>query len=224
MSKVEVTIQAQGGAEVARTTTDEQGRFTLKGISSGTYVLLAQKNGFKPATKVIVSAQRKSGSFDLALESEQALTVAVKTTQLRAQNGLTSTGTSKYTLTSRDITNLPEGAATPLNKVVLQMPGIALDQNQEIHIREFEVPRIRKNENRMILENISDRTNLIRPATGIGVFPSAYGPRITVYDSLTIPLPSLKQWPLYMVLSTPLMCDRFWLPAQVRPRHHRSDT
>ena len=46
-------------------------------------------------------------------------------------------------------------------------------------------------ENRIILINVFDRTNLIRPATGIGVFQSAYGPRITVYDALTFPLPAL---------------------------------
>jgi outer membrane receptor protein involved in Fe transport len=57
--------------------------------------------------------------------------------------------------------------------------------------RWFMVPKLGKVENRIILQNIFDRTNLIRPATGIGVFQAAYGPRITVYDALTIPLPSL---------------------------------
>jgi hypothetical protein len=42
-----------------------------------------------------------------------------------------------------------------------------------------------------VLINLFDRTNLIRPATGIGVFQSAYGPRFAVYDALTIPLPAL---------------------------------
>ena len=56
--------------------------------------------------------------------------------------------------------------------------------------RIFEVPWIGKFENRIILLNIFDRTNLIRPANGIGVFQAAYGPRITVYDALRIPLPS----------------------------------
>jgi len=46
--------------------------------------------------------------------------------------------------------------------------------------------------NRITLLNIFDRTNLIRPTTGIGIFQAAYGPRITVYDTLTIPLPALK--------------------------------
>ena len=57
--------------------------------------------------------------------------------------------------------------------------------------RDFDVPGLGTMTNRIILLNIFDRTNLIRPATGIGVFQSAYGPRITVYDALTVPLPSL---------------------------------
>ena len=57
--------------------------------------------------------------------------------------------------------------------------------------RDFTLPGIGKFTNRIILLNIFDRTNLIRPASGIGVFQAAYGPRITVYDALTIPLPSI---------------------------------
>ena len=71
----------------------------------------------------------------VTLESQQALTVPVSASRIRPQNGLSASGTNKYTLTARDIANLPEGEATPLNQVMLQMPGVALDQNQEIHIR-----------------------------------------------------------------------------------------
>jgi hypothetical protein len=39
---------------------------------------------------------------------------------------------------------------------------------------------------RLTMLNIFDRTNLIRPAGGLGVFESAYGPRFTVYDALTV--------------------------------------
>jgi len=55
----------------------------------------------------------------------------------------------------------------------------------------LDVPVLGQIENRVVLLNVFDRTNLIRPATGIGVFQSAYGPRVTVYDALTIPLPAL---------------------------------
>ncbi|MGB6552591.1 MAG: TonB-dependent receptor, partial [Candidatus Binataceae bacterium] len=56
--------------------------------------------------------------------------------------------------------------------------------------RDFDLPRLATATDRIVLINLFDRTNLIRPATGIGVFQSAYGPRFAVYDALTIPLPS----------------------------------
>ncbi len=59
--------------------------------------------------------------------------------------------------------------------------------------RAFEVPSIGEVTDRITLLNIFDRTNLIRPAEGIGIFQAAYGPRITVYDTLTIPLPALNR-------------------------------
>jgi hypothetical protein len=56
----------------------------------------------------------------------------------------------------------------------------------------FQVPHVGPVTDRITLLNILDRTNLIRPAEGIGIFQAAYGPRITVYDTLTIPLPALN--------------------------------
>jgi hypothetical protein len=58
--------------------------------------------------------------------------------------------------------------------------------------RTFQLPHIGEIIDRITLLNILDRTNLIRPAEGIGIFQAAYGPRITVYDTLTIPLPALN--------------------------------
>jgi hypothetical protein len=40
--------------------------------------------------------------------------------------------------------------------------------------------------NRLAVLNVLDRINLIRPAEGIGIFQSAYGPRRTLYDTLTL--------------------------------------
>jgi hypothetical protein len=40
--------------------------------------------------------------------------------------------------------------------------------------------------NRIAVLNVLDRINLIRPAEGIGIFQSAYGPRRTVFDTLTL--------------------------------------
>jgi len=40
--------------------------------------------------------------------------------------------------------------------------------------------------NTIAVLNALDRVNLIRPADGIGIFQSAYGPRRTLYDTLTL--------------------------------------
>jgi hypothetical protein len=52
--------------------------------------------------------------------------------------------------------------------------------------RRFEIPGIGKLTNRLTVLNVTDRVNLIRPAEGIGISQSAYGPRLTVLDSLTL--------------------------------------
>jgi hypothetical protein len=52
---------------------------------------------------------------------------------------------------------------------------------------DFTVPGVGKITDRLTVLNMLDRVNLIRPATGIGIFQSAYGPRLTFLDTLTIP-------------------------------------
>jgi hypothetical protein len=65
-----------------------------------------------------------------------------------------------------------------------QLPTvIQIDMSAE---RSWRVPGLGVIENRIAVLNVLDRVNLIRPAEGIGIFQSAYGPRRTVYDTLTL--------------------------------------
>jgi len=52
--------------------------------------------------------------------------------------------------------------------------------------RSFRVPGVGLLSTRVTVLNVLDRVNLIRPAEGIGIFQSAYGPRRTLYASLTL--------------------------------------
>jgi outer membrane cobalamin receptor len=52
--------------------------------------------------------------------------------------------------------------------------------------RSFRVPGLGTITNRITIVNLTDRTNLIRPAEGIGIFQAAYGPRLTVQDTLSL--------------------------------------
>jgi outer membrane receptor protein involved in Fe transport len=130
-----VILRSADGRTVLRTTSGDRGQFKVRTQLPGTYELIVQKPGFKPASEILVFPDKAGTPIHLVMESEQALTVPVTAIRVHPQNGLTTTGASKYTFTARDITGLPQAEATPLNQVLLQMPGVALDQNQEIHIR-----------------------------------------------------------------------------------------
>lgn len=52
--------------------------------------------------------------------------------------------------------------------------------------RSWRVPGVGQITNRVTVLNLFDRVNLIRPQDGIGIFQSAYGPRLTVLDSLSL--------------------------------------
>ncbi len=54
--------------------------------------------------------------------------------------------------------------------------------------RSFYIPGIGQAWDQLTLINIFNRTNLVRPATGIGFFEAAYGPRLALYNAVTIPL------------------------------------
>src|SRR5579862_5935779 len=55
--------------------------------------------------------------------------------------GIALSGSSEYTVTQQDILNLPAGANSQFSDLLTQMPGVAIDQNQQIHIRDTEGPQ-----------------------------------------------------------------------------------
>lgn len=135
LSQVALSLQNAAGQIVASATSDGHGGFRFSANKPGTYAIVAHKSGFATASKLVVVPKRPGLCCDLVLEAKQALTLTVSSGRLHPQNGLSASGSNKYTLNAKDIDDLPLGQSTPLNQVMLQMPGVALDQNQEIHIR-----------------------------------------------------------------------------------------
>jgi len=135
LAGVRLTIQTITGKPVGERVTGQNGRFEFSQLIAGSYSLIADKGGFR-RTMISISVPDSSNAASVVvMESEQPLTMAIRAARLKSQNDLSATGVSKYTLNDRDITNLPTGKYTPLNQVLLQMPGVTLDQNQEIHVR-----------------------------------------------------------------------------------------
>jgi outer membrane cobalamin receptor len=61
------------------------------------------------------------------------------------------TGANSYGITANDIKNLPAGENTPISDILTQMPGVAIDQNQQIHIRNTEGPQFQYNINGVLV-------------------------------------------------------------------------
>ena len=141
LAQVSLQLRDRDGQIIARVATDEGGRFKIAPPKPGLYSLVAAKSGFKSASKIAIFPRNTGERISMTLEAETALTVSVHASQIRAPNGVSSTGANKYTVTAQDIANLPRGENSTITDVLAQMPGVAIDQNQQIHIRNTEGPQ-----------------------------------------------------------------------------------
>ncbi|HEV3285491.1 MAG TPA: hypothetical protein VG011_02010, partial [Steroidobacteraceae bacterium] len=61
------------------------------------------------------------------------------------------TGANAYAASGADIAAAPLGSTAPLTSVLAQMPGVAIDQNQQIHIRNTEGPQFQYQVNGVLI-------------------------------------------------------------------------
>jgi len=135
LAGVQLVLQAGDGHTVARARSGPNGAFEFRNVPTGTYAIEATKEGFRQGVEVVAVPSRRAANLEVALQAEAALSLRVVTTRINAQpNGLSKTGNSQYTLTQRDIAALPQGANTPINEVLLQMPGVVQDDEAQIHV------------------------------------------------------------------------------------------
>jgi len=139
--QVRLELRNRGNVIIGHATTDQAGRFRIAPLKPGLYALVAMKPGFKTASKLVVVPLTAGETISIALGAQKALTLPVQAAMIRAPNGVSSTGANRYTMTAQDISNLPRGDNTTMTDVLVQMPGVALDQNQQIHIRNTEGPQ-----------------------------------------------------------------------------------
>src|ERR1700684_3713902 len=76
-----------------------------------------------------------------ARSSDKLETVVIEATRLGGPE-ISPTGANDYAVTAQDINALPAGDTTAITDVLTHMPGVAIDQNQQIHIRNTEGPQL----------------------------------------------------------------------------------
>jgi outer membrane receptor protein involved in Fe transport len=132
---VQLLLQTEDGHILARTQSRQDGAFRFRNVPTGTYAVVANKTGFRTAVTIAAVTSAESANVDIALASETALSLRVVTTRINSQpNGVTETGTSMYSLNQHEITALPQGQNTPINQVLLQMPGVVQDDEAQVHV------------------------------------------------------------------------------------------
>jgi hypothetical protein len=140
-----IELRNAGSEVVARAVSDPSGRFTLDRVEPGRYALIATKTGFTPTTApVLFPLPDEPLLLALAPAGSQTITTLETLTVLApriAGPGVSASGTGEYAVTTHDIANLPEGENAALTDVLARMPGVAIDQNQQIHIRSTEGPQ-----------------------------------------------------------------------------------
>jgi len=168
-----LTLQTPLGAVVARTKSASDGTFVFHHVAPGAYAVLADHSDFKHATKILTVSAGSAPQVVLVMQSAGALSMAVATTRLnQARNSLSPvTGGSKYTFTQQAIEELPQGANTSLNQVILQAPGVAQDSFGQLHVRGDHA-------------NLQYRINGVQLPEGITGFGQALSPRFAQSISL----------------------------------------
>jgi hypothetical protein len=95
--------------------------------------LLATAAGFLPPQAVRAEAAADSAAGGLS-------TVVVEASSPTGP-AISPTGANDYSTSAQDIAASPRGNTAALSDVLAQMPGVAIDQNQQIHIRNTEGPQ-----------------------------------------------------------------------------------
>src|ERR1700749_1478644 len=84
---------------------------------------------FAQAAEDVAASQSPDAALSAATSgSQQPLHILIDKYRQQARNDFSpQTGTSAYTVDNQAIDALPQGADTPLDKIMLQMPGVAED-------------------------------------------------------------------------------------------------
>ena len=85
------------------------------------------------ATDTVAAAEAEAGGSDLT-------TVVIEASSA-AGPAVSPTGANQYGASAEDIAAAPKGKTAPISEVLAQMPGVSIDQNQQIHIRSTEGPQ-----------------------------------------------------------------------------------
>ena len=129
--------------------------FPVLGVASGgadsaATVDMAVATESTVTTTAAALAAADVAAADAAAPEGALATVVVEASVLTGPS-VSPSGANDYTTTAADIAAAPKGRTAPLTDVLAQMPGVAIDQNEQIHIRSTEGPQFQYQINGVLL-------------------------------------------------------------------------
>jgi outer membrane receptor protein involved in Fe transport len=138
MAGAEIELQNGLGAIVKTTTSDSNGHYQFMDVPAASYVLMAVQKDVVLGSVPLAVTGAEDLHKDLNLADAQALNLVIAQKREEMRNDLSpKTGTNSYKLDDKAIESLPQGDDTPVNKLLLQAPGVAEDSAASggFHIR-----------------------------------------------------------------------------------------
>ncbi len=122
---------------IGTTESDAEGRFLFSNIAQGIYAVEANKTEFQTGVAIVSLAKGKDARTKLTLAAKAAQEVRIAARRRDTSRSIVSaeTGGSGYRFSEKNIQEMPQGEATPLNEVLLQAPGVVNDSNGQLHVR-----------------------------------------------------------------------------------------
>ncbi len=122
---------------IGKTQSDAEGRFLFSNIAQGIYAVQAEKPEFKTGVSIVILSKARDAETRLTLAAKETQEVRIAARRRDTSRSIVSaeTGGSGYRFDEKNIQEMPQGEATPLNEVLLQAPGVVNDSNGQLHVR-----------------------------------------------------------------------------------------
>src|SRR5262249_54222058 len=179
LAGVAVKLESSDTQVIARTTTDEQGRFVFTDVPAGGYTVFAEREGYDAATMTGVVSDDERSTVTLTLTPRPVLESIVVTARRPEDPRIMSTppaiGAPVYRITDQAIQIQPGGENNSLTRILLQAPGVTQDASSVggLHVR-----------NQM--GNLQYRINGIMLPEGTTLFGQSSGLSPRLAESLTL--------------------------------------
>jgi outer membrane receptor protein involved in Fe transport len=137
---VVMTLRGADGAQIGQQPTNDQGVVTFANIAPGSYTVQSDRTTMISGPRPVEVIEAQAAVVAFVLPSDSRIALQVTATRLREARIALSPkiGTTVYTLDQQLVAEYGAGENTPMNEVLLRLPGVAQDSKASgsLHVRD----------------------------------------------------------------------------------------